>query len=250
MSIKTIILIVAAVAIAALAVSCTVSINGKRMITVKGKGACLTRQYDLTGFDAIRISGCYDVRFIQTDGEYSVSVETFENIFERLDIRTEGSTLVLGQKGDSLFRTDKLDVIVKGPSLKLVRVEGSADLDIDQFKSADDLEIIVYGAGDFNLQNVSCDAFKVEVNGAADLDVTELCCSRSAVTVNGAGDVDLQLIAAPEVEVSVNGAGDVKLSGCAGKVNCSISGAGSVDARALTYEQFDSHKSGVGSIKK
>lgn len=250
MSMKRVILTVAALAIAALAVSCTVSINGKRMNTIKGQGSCLTREYELSGFESIQISGCYDVRFIQTDGAYAVSVETYENIFERLDVRLDGKVLHLGQKGGSLFRTDKLAVTVQGPSLNQVIVNGSADLDIEHFKSADDLELTVYGAGDFQLRDISCDAFLVDVNGAGDLDVTELCCSRSAVTVNGAGDVDLEFIAAPEVNVSVNGAGDVRLSGVAGKVRYSISGAGNIDARKLSCEDFDGKKAGVGSIKQ
>lgn len=250
MSIRMIAKMVATCAVAVLSVSCTLSINGQKMEVVKGKGECLTREYDLSGFDAIRVSGCYDVRFVQTEGEYAVSVETFENIFDLISVRVEDGTLVLGHQGDKPFRTDFLKVLVKGPALKSVYIEGSADLDMNSFKSADNLEIQVFGAGDFRLDDISCDAFEVEVNGAGDLNVKGLCCSRSAVTVNGAGDVDLQFVAAPEVEVSVNGAGDVRLSGTAGKVSCSISGAGSVDARTLTYEQFDGHKAGVGSIRK
>ena len=250
MSIKKILLIVAAVAVAAVTVSCTLRINGQKVETIKGTGEILTREYDLAGFDAIRVSGCYDVRFVQTEGEYGVSVETYENIFERLDLKVEGSRLVLGQKGENRFRTDKLNVTVKGPALKAVSVEGSADLDIDRLASGDDLEIEVMGAGDFRLKDISCRAFTVEVNGAGDLNTEGLSCEKATVEVNGAGDVDLAITAAPEVKVCVNGAGDIRMSGQAGMVFCEINGAGSVDVRKLTYESFDSAKSGIGSIKK
>ena len=247
---KPIVLMGAALAVLFGALSCTVVVNGKRFQTIKGQGALLTREYELADFDAIRVSGSYDIHFIQTEGEYGVSVETFENIFELLDIDVDGTTLVLGQVGEKRFRTDKLDVTVKGPSLRSVRVEGTADLLIDGFRSEEDLDMLVLGAGDFDLKHISCRDLQVEISGAGDLNVTRLTCESANVSVNGAGDVDMDFIAAPEVRISVSGAGDIRLSGDAGKVFCQVSGAGSVDARSLRYESFDSSKAGIASIKK
>lgn len=249
MNTKPIVLKAAALAAMLLAVSCTLRIGGQKMENLRGKGELLTRDYDLSDFDAIRISGCYDVRFVQTGGEYAVSVETFENIFEYIDLRVEGTTLVLDQKLKR-FRTDKLNVTVKGPSLRCVRVAGSADLDMDGFRSAEDLEMLVSGAGNFDLRNISCRGLKIEVSGAGDLNVRKLDCESASVSVSGAGDVDMDFVAASEVNVSVSGAGDITLSGKADKVFCQISGVGNVDARSLTYDSFDSAKAGIGNIKK
>lgn len=244
-------LILAALALlAAATVSCTFKINGKKYINIKGEGQFLSKDYDLSGFDSIKVEGSYDVTFIQTSGEYGVSVSTYENIFPLIEVSVEGDKLVLSCVDGKPFRTDKLEVIVKAPMLIDVTVEGSADLIMNGFTSDKDLKLLVMGAGDFKLTGVTCKEISLEVNGAGDLDVKQLSCDSAKIQVNGAGDVDADFVRADEVKVGVAGAGDVKLSGTAGDVSCSISGVGSVDARSLTSTNFTSEKSGVGIIRK
>ena len=247
---KRFLILASLVLLAAATVSCNLKINGKKYVTIKGEGQFLTQDYDLSGFDSIKVEGCYDVTFIQTSGEYGVSVSTYENIFPLIEVSVEGDKLVLSSVDGKPFRTDKLEVIVKAPMLTDVTVEGSADLIMNGFTSDGDLNLLVMGAGDFNLAGVTCKAISLEVNGAGDLDVKQLSCESAKITVNGAGDVDADFVRADKVKVAVAGAGDVKLTGTAGDVSCSISGVGSVDARSLTYTDFTGEKSGVGVIRK
>ena len=70
------------------------------------------------------------------------------------------------------------------------------------------------------------------------------------VLVYGAGDIDVNGLTAKTVRVDVNGAGDVVLSGACGSADLSIKGAGDIDARRLDCPSITSNVSGMGSIKR
>ena len=187
--------------------------DGGNKTLVKGEGPTVTRSYDLAGFDAVHVNGQGDVEFIQSEG-YSVTLASQENVFEYIDMRLDGSTLVFEVKKGYNVRAKDLDLTLCAPSLKEVKVNGSADFDIPAGLSVDgDVSFKVNGAGDLDLKSVRCATLSLAVNGAAEI---------------SASDIDVS-----ELKVLVNGAGDATISGRTVDADFQVNGAGDIDARGL-----------------
>lgn len=193
-------------------------LGGKNAI--KGEGPVITKSFDLKDFDRIVINGQADATFTQAD-TYEVTLRAQENVFDYVDYRVEGTTLILELKDKRTVRSTDFDVTLKAPALKGLEINGAADFDIPSgLKSDDDLRIEVNGAGDLTFNAVRCNNLTIQANGAADVDLTDINVQRLKVDVNGAGDVIVEGEAA-DADLSVNGAGDIDASGLkvAGKVS-------------------------------
>jgi hypothetical protein len=197
---------------------------------IKGEGAVITKSFDLRDFDRIVINGQADATFTQSD-TYEVTLRAQENVFDYVDYRVEGSTLILELKDKRTVRSTDFDLTLKAPALKRLEVNGAADFDIPAgLKSDDNLQIEVNGAGDLSFSAVRCNNLTIQANGAADVDLT---------------DIDVQ-----NLKVEVNGAGDVVVDGAAGEANLSVNGAGDIDASGLKVAgKVSKHAAGLAKIK-
>lgn len=192
-------------------------------------GPVVTRTLpELTGFDAIKVNGQADVWFTQGEA-YEVSVKANEEVFDYLDFTIEEGALVLQIKDKKNIKAETFDVYVTGPVLKDVRVNGASDFKMADYSATEDLNVVVNGAGDFELKRINTLSL--------------------GFVVNGAGDIDAEAIAVEKLTVEVNGAGDVEVSGTAGSAYFKVSGAGDINARELVCSDIQTKKSGVASIK-
>lgn len=203
-------------------------LGGKNAI--KGEGSVITKSFDLKDFDRIVINGQADATFTQSD-TYEVTLRAQENVFDYVDYRVEGTTLILELKDKRTVRSTDFDLTLKAPALNRLEVNGAADFDIPAgLKSDDNLQIEVNGAGDLSFNAVRCSNLTIQANGAADVDLT---------------DIDVQ-----NLKVEVNGAGDVVVDGAAGEANLSVNGAGDIDASGLKVAgKVSKHAAGLAKIK-
>lgn len=197
---------------------------------IKGEGPVISKSYDLKDFDKIVINGHSDAVFTQGDA-WEVTLNTQENIFEYVDFRVEGTTLILEMKDHQNVRAEKFDVTIQAPALKGLEVNGAADFDIPAGLRCDgDLKIEVNGAGDLSFNGVRCGALDIEANGASDIDAT---------------NIDVK-----SLKIEINGAGDVNVTGKADEANLSVNGAGDIDASGLTVAgQVKKRSSGLAKIR-
>ena len=197
---------------------------------IKGEGPVISKSFDLKDFDRIVINGQADAVFTQSD-TYEVTLRAQENVFDYVDYRVEGTTLILELKDKRTVRSTEFDVTLKAPALKRLEINGAADFDIPAgLKSDDDLQIEVNGAGDLTFNAVRCNNLTIQANGAADVDLTA---------------IDVQ-----NLKVDVNGAGDVNVDGAAGDANLSVNGAGDIDATGLKVAgKVSKHAAGLAKIK-
>ena len=197
---------------------------------IKGEGPVISKSFDLKDFDRIVINGQADATFTQSD-TYEVTLRAQENVFDYVDYRVEGTTLILELKDKRTVRSTDFDLTLMAPALKRLEVNGAADFDIPAgLKSDDDLQIEVNGAGDLTFNAVRCSNLTIQANGAADVDLTA---------------IDVQ-----NLKVDVNGAGDVVVDGAAGDASLSVNGAGDIDASGLKVAgKVSKHAAGLAKIK-
>ena len=144
---------------------------------------------------------------------YEVTVRTQENIFEWLDYKVEGTTLVIEAKDHRDVRATTYDIVIQAPELKKLTVNGATDFNVKGLRMDGDLDVQVNGAGDLDFDSITCNSLSIEVNGAADANLTSVdILKKLKVQVNGAGDVDITGNAV-DVALEVNGAGDIDATG-------------------------------------
>ena len=179
---------------------------------INGNGDVISKSFDLKDFDQIVINGHADVDFTQSS-TYEVTVRTQENIFEWLDYKVEGTTLVIEAKDHRDVRATTYDIVIQAPELKKLTVNGATDFNVKGLRMDGDLDVQVNGAGDLDFEGITCNSLSIEVNGAADANLTSIDIARKLkVQVNGAGDVDITG-SAVDVSLEVNGAGDIDATG-------------------------------------
>jgi hypothetical protein len=105
--------------------------------------------------------------------------------------------------------------------------------------------LVLNGAGDFKLREVTGDKLTLVMAGAGSLSAAGRVGTLNA-RIDGAGSLDLKQLASTDAEVSVNGAGS--LSVCAsGNLNATVNGVGSIDYSCNPQKAVTSVH-GVGSI--
>ena len=218
-----------------LCAACVFPINGLNGITVNNgkkvtcKGPVITKELDLSGFDAITVNGSSDMELIQGD-YFKVLVKANEEVFDYIDYKVEDGVLILATKDNVNIRAEEYDVTITLPTLKELMVNGAADVDLKNgYVSGENLKVSVNGAGDFDLSSIAVPSL--------------------SFTLNGAGDIEADGLDVQELIVAVNGAGDIDVSGRADEATFSVSGAGDIDARGLECVKVNTRKSGMASIR-
>ena len=227
--------VVSLIGAAMLCAACVFPINGLNGVTVNNgkkvtcKGPVITKELDLSGFDAITVNGSSDMELFQGES-FQVLVKANEEVFNYIDYKVEDGVLILETKDHVNIRAEEYDVTITLPVLKELIVNGAADVDIKKgYAASENLNVQVNGAGDFDLSGIAVPSL--------------------SFTLNGAGDIEADGLDVQELSVAVNGAGDIDVSGKAGKASFSVSGAGDIDARGLECESVTTHKSGMASIR-
>ncbi len=208
-----------------------------------------TEDRHITGFNAISVSGSFDVYLTQGATE-SVKVEAPENmmshiitevvggelkVYNRDDRNWSGwfggnhrkmviyiavkgvNSIALGGSGDMYFKSG-----IRAGALK-VRVSGSGN--ITGMLDCKDLEAGVSGSGDMKLNGRALNS-TVRVSGSGGYDAKELVTYTTTVRVSGSGNASVNVN--EKLDASVSGSGDVDYTGAVKNVNSSKSGSGSI----------------------
>jgi len=208
--------------------------DGLKSDFVVGSSNMESRTYTVPQFTGIDSTIPADIDYSMTEGEPTVTVNAPDNLLGQLNFQVvDGILKVCFDDGDKRVNlgSNGIKVKVSSATLESLAIRGAGDFDAVSGIDCSSFEVNISGAGDVTLNDVRCE-------------------EGLAVLVYGAGDIDVNGLTAKTVRVDVNGAGDVVLSGACGSADLSIKGAGDIDARRLDCPSITSNVSGMGSIKR
>ena len=214
----------------------------------------VTENRHLKGFEEVEISGSPTVYYEQADS-FSVKVKGQEDQVENIVTETDGKTLVIRNKGKfGLFNVqfasdDGLVVYVTSPDLTSIRLNGSGDFISRQRIDTDNMDILLRGSGDVQVNDLICDRCHVDLVGSGDLEVSRLEARKVSASLVGSGDLDLGLLKVDDTSLSLRGSGDIDADfseGC-GSVDCELRGSGDITLRG-TVRRFNQHTTGSGGV--
>lgn len=158
---------------------------------VQPSGTDATRSFDLTGFDGVTASGAWDLTVKQGDA-YSVVVTVPDNLLDRLDVRTNGSSLNIGMKSGTTLTNWRMKAAITMPSLESVRLSGANKASFEGF-SGNRLEVECSGAAAITASGQGYKDLLLNASGASTGNFRNLPVVSAKVHISGAGQAELQM---------------------------------------------------------
>jgi len=197
--------------------------------SVRGTSDVVSRDFDVTDFTALNISGNYEVIWHQAT-DFSLTIEMQENLFEYVEVNVNRNTLEI--RSTRSFNTTKRNrprIYIEAPSLDAVSFSGAIttnnwdsitgqsfsfesagavnitfDLQVESF------EVSASGAGDFTFSGNS-ETVDITIAGASAISASDLQTRDTSISIAGAGNVDIAVT--DDLTVNITGAGRVNYIG-------------------------------------
>ena len=182
---------------------------GDARVKVDGSGRVVEESRPVAGFTAISLYSEGQVTIVQGDEE-TLTIETDDNMLEYLETTVTDGVLSIRLREDSRVDLEPTNGI-------------RFDVTVLALDAVD-----LYGAGSFEIGDLTTD--------------------RLSLTVYGAGDIGIGNLQASELDAVLTGVGSVVVAGQVGRERLTITGTGKIDASAMSAEQATVGLSGIGDI--
>ena len=199
--------------------------------TIKEAGSKGSREYPVQGFTAVELSTAVGFEITQSP-EYSVKAIGNDRLIKRLNVEVHEQTLKIRLGHGISFISgigfdDNVKVIITMPQLRRLAASGACKGTARGFRSSDDLEIDLSGAG------------RAEIDMEA---------GKTVIEVSGAGKLS-GVLKAQEAEIELSGASHCDLSGKGGNTGLDLSGASRADLSGFEIKNLNADLSGASRAK-
>lgn len=217
--------------------------------SVQGNGQPAREKRDLSGFEAISLTGPIELKVRQSDTP-RLELEADGNLLPYVETKVvdgrNGKTLEIGVKrGHSLYSHKVLRVEVDMATLRALGIAGSGKVELDAMKT-DTLKLSVAGSGSVKAGPVDAGKLSMSIAGSGDI-VASGKSGETGISIAGSGDVRARELAADQVKVSISGSGSAEVQAIR---TLKVSIAGSGDVRYLGEPQMESSVAGSGTVRK
>ncbi|MFS4467704.1 head GIN domain-containing protein [Maribacter sp. 2210JD10-5] len=226
-------------------VSCTAQWGKK----IKGNGNETTIERSTPDYDAIAVSGWFDVDLVDgNEGELTLEGES--NLLEYIKTEVkDGKLIIKTEKGINLKPSNwnsGIRITVPVESVDAISLSGSGDIVGKTIIKTNSLKTVMSGSGDITLK---LDAEKVDASMSGSGDITlSGNTTHFEATISGSGDIKAFDLDADNVDATVSGSADIKVT--ANKMlKARVSGSGDITYKG-NPEKVDTKTSGSGDISK
>lgn len=210
--------------------------------TYVGEGVPVSETRSVGKFNAIALNMNAIVN-VSDSMEHSCNVVAQQNLQEAIIIRTDGSTLVITNKG-TIVSDEPIVINVSMSRAAMFEVNGSGKvIGLNTLKN-EKMDFEVNGSGSINLDVVttkiacaatgsgvlelsgSTNSFDAEINGSGVIKAYDLSALTSKVKVNGSGEAFVNV--GETLKATIAGSGVIKYKGQP-KIDESVSGSGTIE---------------------
>ena len=216
--------------------------------SIRASGAVTSREYTLTGYDGLEISGAFDVFVEFSNIEESLRIEANDNLQNRLDVRVNGNTLEIGPENNLSIRGNPtLRAFITTNSLSRVDLSGASTLtfesewivtngrlrlagasDLTGEVTAGQLEIRLSGSSDVDLFG-TVDDLNADLSGSSDLKDFDLQVQRLDIDLSGSSDSFLSVN--ESIEIDASGSSSLNYRGNPEIIRQNLSGSSELNQR-------------------
>jgi phage shock protein PspC (stress-responsive transcriptional regulator) len=175
-----------------------------------------SKSFDLSDFDAVEVSGIFDLRITQGN-EYSVELVGPEEEKQKYHIEHDGNSLVIQYNNSDhlnwskdILNIDKIRINITMPSLQKIKGKGAGDISFKNF-TAEELEIDLIGAVKATGDDVEANRVTIHLSGASKLDLDGSGNTMEA-EIQGASSLRAYNFEVEDAMVEANGASSAKVN--------------------------------------
>lgn len=217
-------------------------VSCKRNI-VTGTGDITTASRQAGSFDKIVIKLPVDA-VINVGNSNSVSVKTYENLHEYIKTDIADNTLTI-YSDEGIILEDDITFTIGTSSLKMLKIAGAADAEINGNVAADRFDLKVSGASSVDISQLNTEYFLAKLSGASKLTIESGKVGTAEYRVSGAAKIYAFGLMADNAKAKLSGAGKAEVN-VSEKLEAKISGAGYIDYKG--HPTVSSKISGAGSV--
>ncbi|MGI9531559.1 head GIN domain-containing protein [Lutimonas sp.] len=214
--------------------------------TYTGEGPIVTKELTLETFSAIEAMGSMNI-VISQGSEQKVEVTGHANIIDRIETSVNNEVWEIKLK-DGSYKNADLSFSIIIPELNAASMEGSGDIDINDFTSKENVFLRIIGSGDIQLdENTGCENLNMVIEGSGNINANGAFSDLVNVDIEiiGSGSSDGFVLEADQVEINIVGSADCSVTANA-TLKVTIDGSGSV--RYKGEPVIESDISGSGKI--
>lgn len=233
----------------AIVLATTVSCSAQWGKRIKGNGEQVTITRSTGDYDAIGVSGWFDVHLVDgSEGELTLTGES--NLLEYIVTEVKNGKLVIKTENGVNLKPSSwnngITITVPVENVDAIALSGSGDIVGKTTIKTDDLETAMSGSGDITL-DVDTNSVRASMSGSGDITLSGGTRDFEA-TISGSGDIKAFDMEADNVDATVSGSADIKVT--ANKMlKARVSGSGDITYRG-NPEKIDTKTSGSGDISK
>lgn len=229
----------------ALTASCSAQWGKK----VKGNGNTVTIDRSTGDYEAIAVSGWFDVDLVEGE-EGKLTIEGESNLLEYIVTEVKNGKLVLKtEKGVNLKPSNwnsGIRITVPVEQVSSIALSGSGDIVGKKTIKTDRLSTAMSGSGDITI-DVEASSVDASMSGSGDITFSGRTSDFDA-TISGSGDIKAFELEADNVNATVSGSADIKVT-AKKMLKARVSGSGDITYKG-NPEKLDTKTSGSGDISK
>jgi hypothetical protein len=181
------------------------------LLVVAAPAAAADRTYSITSFDRIRIDGPYDVR-LTVGGSPRAVASADPDVLDDLDVRVEGSTLVVGSSLDDRQEQNAVAhaapiITLSTPDLRSASVIGGGKLAIDGKIKTQRLDLQLNGSGALGVSGVQTDELYATLLGSGAIALSGTT-NRARLVTSGPGTFAATPLTVRDLTVRLDGTGE------------------------------------------
>ena len=216
---------------------------------IKGNGEKVTIERLTSDYDAIAVSGWFDVDLV--DGkEGQLTLEGESNLLEYIITEVKNGKLVIKTENNVNLKPSDwnsgIRITVPVERVSSISLSGSGDIVSKTTIKTEKLETSMSGSGDITL-DIETNSVSASMSGSGDITFSGTT-TDFAATISGSGDIKAFDLEADNVEATVSGSADIKVTANK-RLQARVSGSGDITYRG-NPEKLDTKTSGSGDISK
>ncbi|WET02627.1 head GIN domain-containing protein [Flavobacterium sp. YJ01] len=215
---------------------------------INGNGKVVSETRTTSAYDAIKISGFFDVDLVAgKEGKITISGE--QNIISAIVVEVVENTLkIYAKKGMNLRPStgNKVEIVVPFEKISELSLSGSGDITAESPIKNDKFTAKLSGSGDIDL-NVISNSFDLSLSGSGDIKLKGNS-DNISIKLSGSGDIEAYNLKSKIANINVSGSGDVAVN-CSESLTARVSGSGDVKYTGNPQKR-DAKVTGSGSISK
>lgn len=174
---------------------------------IKGNNRIAKENRSVGEFSGVFSYGSFLVEIYNSEN-FSLEIETDENLLQYIESYIQGNNLILETKRDRCIRsTEPIKVIVGTPFINTIKLAGSGDIYCEQIDAAK-VKLELMGSGNLECNDIKADEIEARLLGSGDMDLSGFS-DIADFLISGSGNINAINLVLNSCYADITGSGNI-----------------------------------------